>query len=175
ALYKAQKDYQQEAKWLGKYYAVKPSPSNVDLFNWGLASYLAKDYPTADTIFTMYETKYPNEEYGPYWRAKTNAAIDTAMEMGLAVPHYMHLIEVLEKDSTGQANKSHLIEAFGYIAAYKANTQKDYESAVDYFEKLLALDPNNSDAKRYVEILKKTIAKNEEASNQKSAPADRNK
>jgi len=167
SLYKKMKDYRNEAIWLGKYYAAKPGASNVDLFNWGLASYLAKDYRSADTIFTMYEQKYPTEEFGYYWRARANAAIDTAMEMGLAVPHYLDLITLLEKDTLNATGKKHLIEAYGYVAAYKANSQKDYESAVQYFDKLLALDPENSDARRYIDILKKTLAKSAETGSSK--------
>ena len=166
-LYKKQKDYSNEAVWLGRYYSNHPSPSNVDLFNWGLASYLAKDYRTADTVFAMYEIKYPEEEFGPYWRARANAAIDTAMEKGIAVPHYLHLIALIESDSMNSTKKKHLIEAYGYIAAYKANAEKDYETAVNYFEKLLMLDPENGDAKKYVEILKKNMAKNGSLNNTK--------
>ncbi|MEO5683627.1 MAG: tetratricopeptide repeat protein [Chitinophagaceae bacterium] len=165
ALYKKQKDYANESVWLGKYYSSKPGASNVDLFNWGLSSYLAKDYPTADTVFAMYEIKYPAEEFGPYWRARTNAAIDTAMVMGIAVPHYMNLITLIEKDSLNSTAKKHLIEAYGYIAAYKANAEKDYETAVSYFEKLLTLDPENGDAKKYIDILKKNMVKNNDAGN----------
>ena len=53
------------------------------------------------------------------------------------------------------------MEAYGYVAAYEANVEKDYDDAIEYFEKLLDLDPNNSDAKKYVEILKKNLAKEE--------------
>lgn len=158
-LYKKTKAHDKEAYWLGKYYAANPHPGNVDLFNWGIASYLAKDYPTADSVFTLYETKYPKEEFGYYWSARSAAAIDTAMEQGLAIPHYMNLLE-LAKDTAANISKKHLVEAYGYIAAYKANTEKNYESAIDYFEKLLDLDPDNSDAKRYVSILKKNLNNN---------------
>ncbi|MBK5271323.1 MAG: tetratricopeptide repeat protein, partial [Bacteroidia bacterium] len=80
---------------------------------------------------------------------------------GLAVPHYQKLIELFEKDTLNPMNRKHLIEAYGYLAAYESNSQKDYQEAIGYFEKLLALDPNNSDAKRYVEILKKNLNKEE--------------
>jgi tetratricopeptide (TPR) repeat protein len=160
SLYKKIKDYNQEATWLGKYYNAKPNASNVDLFNWGLAHFLGKDYAAAATVFKMYEDKYPKEEYGYYWSARSNAAIDTAMESGLAVPHYQQLVDLLEKDSSGNASvKKHLVEAYGYIAAYKANTEKDYPAAIGYFEKLLSKDPENADATRYVNILKKNMAK----------------
>lgn len=159
-IYKKKKDYNNEALWLGKYCTANPLSSNVDLFNWGLASYLGRNYSAADTIFGLYETKYPLEEYGYYWRAKANAAIDTAMLTGAAIPHYNSVIQLLEADTSKAINKKHLVEAYGYIAAYKANTEKDYPAAISYFDKLLALDPENADAKRYADILKKIQSKN---------------
>ena len=81
------------------------------------------------------------------------------MTIGMAIPSYTKIIEIDGKDTTNRTNRKHLIEAYGYIAAYKANTQKDYEGAIDYFQRLLALDPGNGDAERYVGILKKTISR----------------
>jgi hypothetical protein len=62
--------------------------------------------------------------------------------------------------------QKHLVEAYGYIAAYKANTQKDYAGAIDYFDRLLAPDPGNADAARYVGILKKNLSKMAEGGEQ---------
>jgi len=163
-LYKKQKDYSNEALWLGKYYVGNTKATNLDLFNWGLAHYMAKEYPLADSVFGLYETKYPDQCFGYYWRARSDAAIDTAMATGMAVPNYTKIIEIDGKDTTNKTNRKHLIEAYGYIAAYKANSQKDYAGAIDYFERLLALDPGNGDAERYVGILKKNL-------NRKSATA----
>jgi len=81
------------------------------------------------------------------------------MTTGIAIPHYLKFIDIAAKDSANKTARRHLIEAYGYIAAYKANTQKDYTGAIDYFEKLLVLDPGNTDAGRYVNILRKTLAK----------------
>ncbi len=158
-LYKKQKDFSNQALWLGKYYEGNPKATNLDLFNWGLAWYMAQEYPMADSIFGLYETKYPEQEFGYYWRARSDVAIDTAMQTGMAIPHYEKLIAIAEKDTVNKTNRKHLIEAYGYIAAYKANTQKDYTGAIDYFEKLLELDPDNADARRYIGILKKNQAK----------------
>jgi len=158
-LYKKVEDYSSQALWLGKYYQGNSKATNLDLFNWGLASYMAKEYPMADSIFGMYETKYPEQDFGYYWRARSDVAIDTAMQTGMAIPHYQRLIEIIGKDTSNRTNRKHLIESYGYIAAYKANMEKDYSGSIDYFEKLLELDPTNSDARRYVEILKKNLSK----------------
>src|SRR6187401_1393396 len=80
--------------------------------------------------------------FGHYWRARSNAAIDTTMEQGLAIPHYLKVIEIGELDTTG-SSKRQLIESYGYLAGYETNQNKNYGKAIEYFEKLLQLDPNN--------------------------------
>jgi cytochrome c-type biogenesis protein CcmH/NrfG len=158
-LYKQQKDYANQALWLGRYYCGNSKATNLDLFNWGLAHFMAREYPRADSIFGLYETKYPDQDFGYYWRARCDAAIDTAMSTGMAIPQYTKLIEIDGKDTANKTNRKHLIEAYGYIAAYKANTEKDYAGSIDYFGRLLTLDPGNTDASRYITILKKNMEK----------------
>ena len=158
-LYKKQKDFAHQAYWLQQYYQGNNRATNLDLFNLGLAYYMAGEYPSADSSFGHYETKYPDQDFGYYWRARCDVAIDTAMATGIAVPHYLKFIDIAARDTANRTNRRHLIEAYGYIAAYKANTQKDYGGAIDYFDKLLGLDPTNTDAQRYVGILKKMLSK----------------
>jgi len=157
-LAKQQKDYTVRAIWLGKYYMKNKKSTNVDLFNWGLAWFQAGNYEKSDSVFAMYVDKYPTQLFGYYWRARSNAAIDTTMEQSLAIPHYLKVIEIGELDSTG-SSKRQLIESYGYLAGYETNQNKNYGKAIEYFEKLLKLDPDNEQAKKYVQILKETIAK----------------
>lgn len=155
AIYKDKGDRSKEAYWLGKLYETKADPGNLDLYYWGLAHYAAKQYQQADSVFALYTEKYPDHIHGYYWRAKSTALIDTAMDQGLAVPHYQKVIELAAEDSV--KNKSLLIQAYGYVGAYKANTEKEFEEALENFEKILELDPGNADALRYSEILKKWV------------------
>jgi tetratricopeptide (TPR) repeat protein len=157
--YKKQNDYTHQSYWLGKLYQLKPNATNLDLFNWGIAEYHAKDYKAADSIFASYETKYPSQTFGYYWRARSNAAIDTALETGIAVPHYEKLIEVASKDTNNATNKKWLIQAYSYIGACKANKDKQYKEALSYYDKVLALDPTNNDAEHYKSVLEKLIGK----------------
>jgi tetratricopeptide (TPR) repeat protein len=152
---KNQKNYSAQAKWLGKYFAGNNKATNVDLFNWGLAHLRAEEYKMADSVFGLYTNNYPEQSFGYYWRARSNAALDKEMKDGLAVPHYQKLIEVMQKDTANTNYKKWMVEAYGYLAAYEANTQKHYPQAIGYFEKVLEVDPENSDAKRYIAILEK--------------------
>jgi tetratricopeptide (TPR) repeat protein len=154
-LAKAKKDYASQAKWLDKYYNGNDKATNVDLFNWGLANYLAEDFAMADSVFGMYVAKYPEQSFGYYWQARSNAALDKDMEQGTAIPFYKNLITALEKDTANTNYKKWMVEAYAYLAAYEANTEKDYTEAVGYFEKVLEVDPENSEAKKYIAILEK--------------------
>lgn len=155
--YKAHKLYSKQAYWYGQLYNLKADLTNIDIFNWGIANYNAKNYQMADSVFSIYESKYPEQSFGYYWRAKSNAAIDTAMETGIAIPHYESLIKVALKDSANSNTKKWLIQAYGYIAAFKVNKEKQYADALSCYDKILQLDPGNDDAEKYKGILEKMI------------------
>lgn len=158
-LYKFEKDYSGQAKWLGKYYENNAKATNIDLFNWGIAHFKADEYVQADTVFGFYIEKYPEQAFGYYWRARANSLQDSTMEKGLAVPWYNQLIAIIEKDPSGnKTNKKWLIEAYGYLAAYATNEVKDYKTAAEKLQKILEIDPQNKDAQQYLSILEKKIS-----------------
>ncbi len=144
-----------EAYWRGKIYETKPDPTNLDIYKWGMALYQSRNFQMADSVFGLYEAKYPDQVYGPLYRAKANTFIDTTMQLGLAVPHYQRLIEVAGKDSV--KNKNLLTLAYEYLGAYEATVTKRYAASLKYFDKVLELDPGNEDAVRNTAILKKWI------------------
>lgn len=148
-----------EAQWRERIYTGKYQPSNIDIYNWGLALFASEDYHKSDSVFAIYQEKYPEQVYGYLWRAKSNALIDTTMEQGLAVPHYKKLVEVASADSV--KNKSLLISAYGYLGSYEANVTKDFQASIAYFEKLLELAPGNEDATKYITTLQKWIEQKE--------------
>ena len=158
-LYGVIKDYSAQASWLAKYYTNNAKATNLDLFNWGLAHFRAQEYTASDSVFALYAQKYPEQAFGYYWRARSNAVIDKGMEAGLAVPHYEKVIEIASQDTTNETNRKWLVEAYAYLAAYATNTKKDYATAVAYFEKLLQIDPENADAKKYIGVLQKNLDK----------------
>lgn len=158
------KNFSEQAKWLGKYYASNDNGTNIDLFNWGLAHYRAEEYAAADSVFGIYISKYPDQSFGYYWQAKSKALQDKDMAQGLAIPAYLKLIEVLEKNQTDPNYKTWMVESFNYLAAYETNTEKDYAEAVNYFEKVLKVDPENADAKKYIDLLAKNLNQDDKGS-----------
>ena len=159
------KNYTEEAKWLAKYYQGNSKATNIDLFNWGIAHYRAEQYANADSVFGIYVKDHPEQGFGYYWQARSKAMLDKEMVQGLAVPAYQKLIEVNQTDTANSNYKKWMVEAYGYIAAYNANTKKDYAQAISYFQKLLEVDPENADAKKYISLLEKRGDKNEEKNN----------
>lgn len=175
-LYKDKKDNANQAIWLGKYYTNNDKATNIDLFNWGIAHFKAEQYEEADTVFGKYIEKYPDQSFGYYWRARANSLKDSAMEKGLAIPHYNKLVEVLQKDSanTTATTKKWLVEAYGYIAAYETNEEKDYADAIAHLQKILEIDPANKDALQYISILEKKVG-TDSTSNSNNNSANDNK
>lgn len=151
-------DYKAQARWLAAYYNTdSDNASNLDLFNLGLAYYRAEDYTMSDSVFRLYSARYPDQAFGYYWQARSKSLLDKEMKEGLAVPAYRQLIEVLQKDTINANYKKWMIEAYGYLAAYEANTEKDYAEAIGYFEEILELDPENESVKKYVAMLEKDM------------------
>ena len=109
-------------------------------------------------FFGLYCAKYPEQSFGYYWRAKAKALQDREMKEGLAIPAYKKVVDVLEKNPNDPNFKKWITDAYSYLAAYEANTEKDYEEAIDYFEKVLSVDPENPEAKKYIDVLEKSVA-----------------
>lgn len=172
SFYKAQKQYDRQAYWMRELFTLSPDKlTNVDIFSWGVANYNAHNYTMADSVFSVYEQKYPEQSFGYYWRARSNAAMDTAMETGIAIPHYEELIKVGMKDSANTNTRKWLIQAYGYIAAFKVNKEKQYNAALDCYDRILQLDPGNTDAGKYKVLLEKMI-ETKPVDNNNSKPSD---
>ncbi len=144
------------AEWLTKVLVINPKLSKVDLYNAGFENFKATQYQRADSIFTIYKTNFPNEVYGHYWSFRSLSAIDTTMELGLAIKDCENFIAVAESDKV--KNKSTLIIAYGYLAGYAANVKKELEKAILYLDKIIEVDPNNQDAIKNKEIISKALA-----------------
>lgn len=151
----ARKDYAAQAQWMHKYYTGNKDATNLDLFNTGLAYFRAENYVMADSVYGLYTEKYPDQSFGYYWRAKSKAMQDPEMKEGLAIEAYQKLVDVLQQNTADANYQKWMVEAYGYLAAYEANSQKDYPEAISYFEKLLEVDPGNQDAQKYIAILEK--------------------
>jgi tetratricopeptide (TPR) repeat protein len=137
-------------------YTTKPSPTNLDIFNWGLAAYFAGNFALSDSVFGLYSAKYPTETFGWQWQGRSRARIDTTMEQGLAVAPYQTLLSIADQDRVKY--KAEFIEAAGYLAGYSNNILKNKDSALVYVNKILEVDPANEQWKKTQDILLKMPA-----------------
>ena len=76
------------------------------------------------------------------------------MEKGLAVPDYQKFIEVAKKTDSVKL-KGMIVQSLFYLASYSNDIKKDKNAAIDYLQQVVAIDPTNTDASKFIEILKK--------------------
>ena len=169
------------AYWLGVGYPYIKAPVNTDLYNVGIAYYQAGLYKTSDSVFCQqYETRYPDEIYGYLWCARSKVAEDDSVgSQGLAVEAYVKLADVGRRlDSTakvaGTADsikyKVQIVNAYSQLAGYYNNIKKDRDNAMLYLHKILEVDPNNADARKFIDILEKAAQKQKQRAAGASKP-----
>ena len=107
-------------------------------------------YLAADSIFVTVTKKTPEWPIGYYWRGSAlYNAYDRQenIDKGISAPYYLKLTELAEKDANSSKYNSFLKLAYSYLAYYTQTTLNDKDKAKVYWEKLLAIDPNNGPAK----------------------------
>ncbi|MDM8306654.1 tetratricopeptide repeat protein [Phocaeicola salanitronis] len=104
----------------------------------------------ADTIFAQVAERVPDNYLGNFWRARTNAMLDPETSQGLAKPYYEKALAILEQNP--KASKNVLIECESYLGYYYF-LKEEYEQSKVYWEKILAIDPENATAKQAMEGL----------------------
>lgn len=144
ANYEAQKKYKDAASWYRKVVAVKKSPGKVDLYNAAYNYFKVGSYDSSISIFSMYSQKYPEDAFGYYMTAKSKWGIDSTMAQGLANTDFEKAISVGMVDTV--KSKAYLIGSYKYFVAYYANVKKDNAKAVEYCDKIIALDPTDTEA-----------------------------
>jgi tetratricopeptide (TPR) repeat protein len=151
AYFETQKKSVDAAIWYNKILSVKKEPKNTDYFNAGYNYYRAGDYQTAVGILDTYTQKYPDDIYSHYWKAKSSWAIDTSLALGLANPSFEKTIELGLRDSV--KFKSQLLASYKYFIVYNALYKKDKVVALDFCNKVLAIDSTDAETLSNKDIL----------------------
>jgi len=144
--YLASKNYNEAANWYTKLFSIKKNVTKTDIYNAGYNYYRGGNYKATDSIFGLYQQKYPEDILGVYMRARASEGIDTAGVLGLAKPYYEKVIQLGEASTDTARVKSQLIVAYNYMIAYYYNVKKDKATAITYNDKILAIDPTNAQA-----------------------------
>ncbi len=153
--YKDKGAFAQAGNWYNRVIGVKKNYNNVDLYNAGYSYYRINKYDSASSVFNKYVTKYPDDMFGFYMLAKSNAGIDSTNTTGLAAASYLKAIEVGEKVADKAKVKDQLSGAYTFMMSYSFNLKRDQAVAISYANKALALDTADAQALKNLEFVTK--------------------
>src|SRR6185437_4935141 len=134
------KNYEEAGKWYGKVLNIDSTYGKTDLFYAGYNDYRGGNYKTADSVFTLYQNKYPDDIYGWYLGARAKEGMDTTYELGLAKPDYEKVIAIGDTTTDKNSVKDKLIPAFRYMVAYYYNIKHNADTALMYNDQILTVD-----------------------------------
>lgn len=105
----------------------------------------------ADTVFAQVIERTPDSYTPKLYRARVRMAMDPETTEGLAKPYYEALMTALEANKDPKYNP-YLIECYRYLG-YFYYLKQDMKQ-MEYWNKILAIDPNNAVAKAVLESVK---------------------
>jgi tetratricopeptide (TPR) repeat protein len=173
------RNYGGAASYLERHFKTNKNIVAADLLMWGRDCYFAAGaidsaaiaqnpakadekkalYLKADSIFADFTIRYPEHYMGYFWRARVNAILDPNTELGLAKPHYEKVAEILEKTNNAERKKE-MIESYQYLGYYYY-LKEDMPNSLIYFNKIIAIDPNNSVAQEAIKGIEESIKGNQ--------------
>jgi len=142
----AVKNYARAGKLYTKILTIKPTYGKADLYYAGYNDYRGGDYLGADSIFGLYMQKYPEDIFGAYMRAHSAEGLDSTGANGLAKPYYEKVIAIADTSADKDKVKANEITAYKYMLAYYYKIKHDKAAAIEWNDKILALDPNDEQA-----------------------------
>ena len=152
------KNYEKAIIYYGKKGEVK-ALNIADLYYTGLSQFYTDRFIEADSSFSMVLAANPNYPQGWLMRVRIAETLDTTTvnRTWLARPMYEKYIEYASTAFTSdpEKNKSYktnLLKAYNYLSYYYVQ-KEDYETAKMYYNKLLELDPTNTNAAENLKIL----------------------
>lgn len=148
---------------------LNPERSLLDYYYLGLSYYF--DYGAqrnadlnppkdllvkADSAFSYLVQRSPTTQGAWQYRGRINRLLDDVDDsQGLGVPFYEKYVDIVTVEKPELAEKSvpGLIEAYSYLGSVAARKDANNEKANEYFNKVLALDPNNTTAQQAIKAI----------------------
>lgn len=106
----------------------------------------------ADSIFALVAAQAPDSYVGDMWRARAHSAMDPETTEGLAKPYYEKMVDMLLAKNDPKYDAA-LIECYSYLGYYHL-LKSDYEASKTYWNKILAIDPENATARKALDGMK---------------------
>ena len=138
----------------GDTYKLKIEHSNGsvnDYYKMGRAYFDAKNWVEADSALAMVNRMSVDFEPAYLFRARVYSNLDPDTKEGLAKPFYEKLVEKASADSVKYSKD--ILEAYNYLAYYYL-VNKKYCESLEYWDKILAIDPANENANSAIKDLK---------------------
>jgi tetratricopeptide (TPR) repeat protein len=144
------KKYPEAIEAYEKLSALRDKPVSQNLYMLGRAYYFNQQYDKADATFQKLIDLQPNMTVGYLWEARTKSNLDPESENGLAKPFYEKVVD--KALATPEKNKNELIESYSYLAYYYFLKQ-ELATSKSYWNKVLAINPNDLKAKEALKAL----------------------
>jgi len=161
-------NYAEAGRWYGKVLGVDPAYGKTDLFYAGYNDYRGGSYKSADSVFTLYQNKYPDDMYGWYLGGRAKEGIDTSATLGLAKPDYDKVIALADTIQDKSTVKDKFIPSLRYMVAYYYNIKSQADTALIYNNKILEVDPTDATALKTKDALEPIVKKRAEQANKPS-------
>lgn len=158
-IYYKNKKYREAAEAYKRLVAVKEKPSPNEYLNMARAYSLTDQFQEADTVYTQLVEQYPTNIQVAVEAARVKANIDSTQEEGLAKPLYEKILELA--NAAPDKNKIFIIEAYKYLGSYYAISEGNLAKGKEYFQKVLALNPNDQQAKEVLEAIRQGVIQNQ--------------
>ena len=113
-------------------------------------------FKKAEQVYVDMEEKYPDAlEYVTFMRARVNSYMDPETKEGLAKPYYEKVMGMIEPRAEKSASdNARLVECYRYLGYYYL-LKEDKATSTSYWNKILAIDPENEIAKQALTLTTK--------------------
>ena len=144
-----------------KFYHLKGEQEPLDVtdnYYLGLSYYYIDQDEKADSVFAHINEVRPDYAQGWLMRAKIGIQLDKKDTLEVSQfrskePYEKYIELSAENPENSEYVRKSLIEAYDYLGAYWVQ-QEDYDTSLEYYEKLIAIDPENERALEYIKLLK---------------------
>jgi len=159
--FKTKKCTKQEADMRLAIYNTKKSPNPAGLFNIALAYQQAGELPKADSLYTVYNTAFPDSIFGYLRRGRIAFTIDSTMTQEPYVTNllqnYQKTLDIALTDKIRY--KTMGTEAALVLAGYYNNVRKSRDTAEAYVNTGLSIDSTHAQLKSIKEYFNKQPVK----------------
>ena len=150
-IYQKLKKFDKAVTCLETYIRNTSKVTAADYYLLGLNSYFSARYTKSDSAFARVNELKPDYADAYYWRGNCNAAMDPDYKDTLARYNYERYISLTE--SQPEKYKKNLIVSYEFLGSF-AIQKDDTKAAKLYFNKIVAIDPQNTRAKDILKQLK---------------------